>query len=72
MIQVGFLTETQKEEVWGQQYMDDSYMYPIQDVNDNWIMSQEVMNQCVNPDFMWVKDLPLIEYKPKPTPPPFN
>ena len=72
MIQVGLLTETQRDEVWGQQYMDDSYMYPIQDVDDNWIMSQEVMEQCINPDFLWVKDLPLIEYKPKPTPPPFN
>ena len=72
MIQVGLLTETQRDEVWGQQYMDDSYMYPIQDVDDNWIMSQEVMEQCVNPDFLWVKDLPLIEYKPKPTPPPFE
>ena len=72
MIQVGLLTETQRDEVWGQQYMDDSYMYPIQDVDDNWIMSQEVMEQCINPDFLWVKDLPLIEYKPKPTPPPFE
>jgi len=27
------------------------------------------MNQCVTPEFQWVKDLPLIEYIPKPEPP---
>jgi hypothetical protein len=25
------------------------------------------MNQCTNPKFMWVKNLPLIEYTPKPS-----
>ena len=69
---VGLLTELQKDEVWGQWYAPDSYMYPIQDINDNWITSIEVMEQCVNPDFLWVKDLPLIPYEPKPTPPPFE
>jgi hypothetical protein len=23
------------------------------------------MNQCVNPSYLWVKSLPLIEYEPK-------
>jgi hypothetical protein len=27
------------------------------------------MEFCVNPEFQWVKDLPLIDYKPKPEPP---
>jgi hypothetical protein len=26
---------------------------------------------AINPDTMWVKDLNIIEYKPKPTPSPF-
>lgn len=69
MIQVGLLTEQQKNELVGQWYAPDSYFNPIQDINDNWIISQEEMQQNVNPDFLWVKDLPLIEYKPKPTPP---
>ena len=72
MIQVGLLTETQKDELVGQWYAPDSYFNPIEDADNNWVISQEEMNQCVNPDFMWVKDLPLIEYKPKPTPPPFE
>jgi len=72
MIQVGLLTETQKDELIGQVYAPDSYFNPIQDVQDNWVISIEEMEQCVNPDCLWVKDLPLIEYKPKPTPPPFE
>jgi len=72
MIQVGLLTEVQKDELQGQLYAPDSYFNPIQDVNDNWIISQEEMQQNVNPSFDWVKDLPLIPYEPKPTPPPFN
>lgn len=72
MIQVGLLTETQKDELIGQLYAPDSYFNPIQDIDNNWIISQEEMDQCINPDCLWVKDLPLIEYKPKPTPPPFK
>jgi hypothetical protein len=69
MIQVGLLTEVQKDELVGQLYDEDSYFNPIQDLNDNWIISVEEIDQCVNPEFMWVKELPLIPYEPKPTPP---
>ena len=72
MIQVGLLTETQKDELVGQLYDDDSYFNPITDAENRWIISVEEMEQCVNPEFMWVKDLPLIPYEPKPTPPPFE
>jgi len=69
MTQVGLLTETQKDILVGQLYDEDSYFNPIQDLNDNWIISVEEMDFCVNPEFQWVKDLPLIDYKPKPSPP---
>jgi hypothetical protein len=69
MIHVGLLTEVQKDELVGQMYDEDSYFNPIQDLNDNWIISVEEIDQCVNPEFMWVKELPLIPYEPKPTPP---
>lgn len=62
---VGLLTELQKDSLIGHIYMPDSYFNPIQDADDNWIISVEEMNQCINPDFMWVKDLELIVYKPK-------
>ena len=69
MTQVGLLTENQKDSLVGQLYDEDSYFNPIQDINDNWIISIEEMEFCVNPEFAWVKDLPLIDYKPKPSPP---
>jgi len=69
MIQVGLLTESQKNELIGQLYDEDSYFNPITDLEDNWIISVEEMEFCVNPEFQWVKDLPLIDYKPKPSPP---
>jgi hypothetical protein len=69
MIEVGLLTIEQKDQLVGQLYDDDSYFNPIQDVNNNWIISTEEMEQCINPDYLWVKDLELIPYEPKPTPP---
>ena len=69
MTQVGLLTETQKDSLIGQLYDEDSYFNPIQDINYNWIISIEEMEFCVNPEFLWVKDLPLIDYVPKPSPP---
>ncbi len=68
MIQVGLLTEVQKDELIGQMYDEDSYFNPIQDLNDNWIISVEEIDQCVNPIFIWVKELPLIPFDPKPNP----
>ena len=69
MTQVGLLTESQKNELVGQLYDEDSYFNPIQDANDDWIISVEEIEFCVTPKFQWVKTLPLIEYKPKPSPP---
>jgi predicted DNA-binding transcriptional regulator len=51
MIQVGLLTEIQKDELVGQLYDLDSYFNPIQDIDDNWVISIEEMEQCVNPDY---------------------
>lgn len=65
MIYVYLLTIEQKDELVGQWYDPDSYFNPIQDANDDWIISVEEVDQCVNPVFLWVKDLPLIEYIPK-------
>jgi len=69
MIQVGLLTEIEKNELIGQLYDNDSYFNPIQDADDNWVISVEEMEYCTNPTFAWVKDLDLIPYNPKPAPP---
>tara|TARA_R110000772_G_scaffold31881_1_gene78347 strand:- start:151 stop:399 length:249 start_codon:yes stop_codon:yes gene_type:complete len=63
---VGLLTIEQKDSIVGQIYATDSYFNPIQDINNDWIISIEEMEQCVNELYMWVKDLPMIEYIPKP------
>jgi len=67
MIYVGLLTTQQYHEIVGQLYAPDSYFNPILDADLNWIISTQEMEFCVNPDFIWVKELPLIEYKPKQT-----
>lgn len=71
-MEVGLLTLEQKEELVGQMFAPDSYFNPIQDGNEpsNWIISIEEINFCVNPKFLWVKDLPLIPWV-TPPPPPF-
>jgi len=65
MIEVGILTEEQKDLLVGQEFMVDVYFNPVQDINNNWFISVEEMDQCVNENFMWVKDLELIDYEPK-------
>ena len=62
MIQVALLTIEQRDSLVGQLYAPDSYFNPIQDANDNWVISVEEMEQCVNSDYLWVKELPLIPY----------
>lgn len=69
---VGLLTDIQKNEIVGQLYAPDSYFNPLEDLNLNWVISVEEIEQCVNPDYLWVKDLDLIPYEQKPTPPPFE
>ena len=71
MTQVALLTEIEKDELTGVQYAPDSYYNPIQDLYNDWVISLEEVNGTINPDTIWVKDLNVIEYKPKPTPTPF-
>ena len=68
---VGLLTEVQKDELVGVYYSADSIYHPITDIDDNWVISTEEMIYTTNEDTLWVKDLELIEYKPRPTPSPF-
>ena len=68
---VGLLTEVQKDELVGVYYSDDSIYNPIQDIDNNWVISTEEMIYTTNEDTLWVKDLDLIPYIAKPTPSPF-
>jgi hypothetical protein len=62
---VGLLTVEQKDKLVGQMYAPDCFFNPIQDNTDNWVISIEEMEYNINPNYMWVKDLPLIIYEPK-------
>ena len=68
---VYILTEQQKELLIGKEYIKDSYFNPIQDINGNWIISEEEVLTAENEDVLWVKDLEQIEYEPKPIERPF-
>jgi len=68
---VGLLTEVQKDELVGVYYSADSIYNPIKDIDNNWVISTEEMIYTTNEDTLWVKDLNLVEYRPKPTPSPF-
>jgi hypothetical protein len=68
---VGLLTEVQKDELVGVYYSADSIYNPIQDIDNNWVISTEEMIYTTNEDTLWVKDLDLIPYIAKPTPSPF-
>ncbi len=70
---VGLLTVEQKDSLLLQWYAPDCYFNPIETAIENqWVISVEEMANCINPNYMWVQDLPLIIYEPKPSPPPFN
>ena len=72
MIQVGLLTETQKNQLVGQYYSDDSIFNPVQDNNNNWVISIVEMTTCTNEQFVWVQTLEIIPFAPKPKPTPPN
>ena len=70
MIQVAILTETQKNQLVGNQFSPDCYFNPIQDNNDNWVISTIEVTNCDNQEFMWVQNLEIIPFVPKPSPVP--
>jgi hypothetical protein len=63
---IAYLTVEQKDQLVGQQYAPDSYFNPILDANDKWVISEEEINFLANHDFLWLNDLPISVYNPKP------
>lgn len=61
---VGLLTIDQKNQLVGQYYEQYVKFNPVQDNSDNWIISTIEIDDCVNPDFQWVKTLPLFIWIP--------
>ena len=48
--------------------MPDTYYNPVQDNDDNWIISTEEIDNTTDVDYLWVKDIPLIPFNPKEPP----
>lgn len=71
-IYVGLLSVAQKDLLIGQMFDEDSYFNPIQDNEDNWIISIEEIEQNINREFDWLNDLELIIFVPKVNPNPFE
>jgi len=59
---IGKLTIEQKESIEGQYFSENQQFYPQQLKDGEWYLGRIQMYSCVNPDFMWVKELPLIDW----------
>lgn len=59
---VAILTIEQKDSLIGMKYDGVQYFSPTQDINGDWIISEEEINQCRHEPCSWVKDLTLSEF----------
>jgi hypothetical protein len=64
MEQVAIITQQQADLLAGQEYAPASHYNPVQDCDNNWLITIQEIEQTTNPDFLWVKDLPLSEWCP--------
>ena len=70
---IAILTQQQKDILVGKQFETDSYFNPIQDLNNNWIISEIEYYYCLglwyldelNSELLFIKDLSLSIYEPK-------
>ena len=58
------LTEEQKDNLIGQTYDGQQYFNPTLDADGNWFISIEEINSCNKEEFLWINDLPMINYNP--------
>lgn len=61
---IAIITEIQKDSLIGQRFDNVQFFNPVQDIDNNWVISIEEINQCTNVDFQWVKDLTLSIFNP--------
>jgi hypothetical protein len=64
MEQIALITQEQADLLAGQEYAKACHYNPVQDCDDNWLITIQEIEQTTNPDFLWVKDLPLSEWCP--------
>jgi hypothetical protein len=59
---VRLLTENQKDALLGVYYAPASQYNPMLDGLARWIISEEEAGETTDPDFLWVKVLPQIDF----------
>ena len=59
MKQVAKISEEEKDKLIGRQFMTDVYFNPIQDLNGNWVISSEEIDQSEDKEIISFKDLRL-------------
>jgi hypothetical protein len=77
---IAIVTTEQKNILVGKQFETDSYFNPIQDLNDNWVISEIEYYYCLGlwyldecpSELVFIKDLSLTMYEPKIVENPFN
>jgi len=58
------LTNSEKDLLVGQQFDLYQFFNPVTDIEDVYFIFEGEVENCVNEEFMWVKDLPTAEYVP--------
>jgi hypothetical protein len=61
-MKVVILTTEQKDILNKQEFTPRGFFNPVQDVNEDWVISEVEVNECINSDFMWVKNLVLTDW----------
>ena len=56
------LTNQQADDLINQWFAPDQYFNPVMDINNVYFIFDEEVLNCINPNFLWVKDLPQAEY----------
>lgn len=64
---IAIITEQQKGLLVNNTFDGVQYFNPIQDIDNNWVISEEEIIQCTIENFQWVKSLQLSQYNPKPS-----
>lgn len=61
---IAIITELQKDILIGKHFDGVQFFNPVQDIDSNWCISVEEIDQCTNIDFQWIKDLTLSTFNP--------
>jgi len=62
MCRVAIISLEQKITLTGLNYSENCFFNPIQDADNNWVVSSEEIEAC---GILWLKELPLVDFTPK-------